>query len=75
MRLALLIYAAGAALGLMFTDDRPAARVALALLWPIGPLAFAFVISVLLLAAAVIFPVFGVVAVSLGAAGAWWLLR
>ena len=73
MRLALLIYAAGAALGLMFTDDRPAARVAVALLWPIGPLAFALVISLLLLAAALIFPVFGAAAIALGAVG-WWLL-
>ena len=75
MRLALLIYAAGAALGLILTDDRPAARVAVALLWPIGPLAFALVISVLLLAAMVIFPAFGAVAVALGTAGAWLLLR
>ena len=31
-------------------DARPAARVGLALLWPIGPLAFAFTIAVLLVA-------------------------
>jgi hypothetical protein len=73
VQLALLIYAAGVAAGLVFTDARPAGRLALALLWPIGPLAFVVTITTLLLAALVIFPVVGGL-VAAGAVGAWWAL-
>ncbi len=69
----MLIYAAGVAAGLVFTDARPAGRVALALAWPIGPLAFVVTITVLLLSALVIFPVVGAL-VAAGAVGAWWAL-
>jgi hypothetical protein len=74
VRLALLIYVIGVAVGLALTDAKPAARVALALAWPIGPLAFALVVTLLLVAALYIFPVFGAV-VALGAAIGYWILR
>jgi hypothetical protein len=54
-------------------DARPAARVGLALLWPLGPLAFALTIAILLLASLIAFPTFGAV-VLLTAASAWWVL-
>ena len=73
MSLALLIYAAGVAAGLVLTDARPAGRIALAVAWPIGPLAFVVTITVLLLSALVIFPVVGAL-VAAGAVGAWWAL-
>jgi hypothetical protein len=73
VRVALLIYALGAIVGLVRTDARPLARVGLALAWPVGPLAFVLVVSGLLLAALYIFPIFGAV-VALGIAAGWWFL-
>jgi hypothetical protein len=69
----MLIYAAGVAAGLIFTDARPLTRLALALAWPIAPLAFAVVIGLLVVAALYIFPLFGAV-VAVGIAAGWWLL-
>ena len=73
MSLALLIYAAGVAIALFFTDARPPARLGLALAWPVGPATFAVTIALLLVASLVIFPAFGS-AVALAALTAWWLL-
>lgn len=70
----LLIYVVGVLLGLVFTDGRPLVRLILALAWPIAPLAFATVVTGLLLAALYIFPVFGAVVVALGALAGWWFL-
>ncbi len=67
------VYVAGVAWGLLRIDARPAARVGLALLWPLGPLAFAITIAVLLVASLVAYPAFGA-AVLLTAATAWWAL-
>jgi len=73
VRVALLIYAVGAVVGLVFTDARPLARLGLALAWPIGPATFLVVVSGLLLAALYIFPLFGAV-VAAGIAAGWWFL-
>ena len=53
MRPALTVYLAGVAIGLWRTDGPPAARAGLALLWPLGPLAFIVTISGLVVAAVV----------------------
>jgi hypothetical protein len=53
MRSLLIAYAAGAVLALWKTDGPPATRIALALLWPIGPLAFGLTVTGLLVAVAV----------------------
>jgi len=53
MRVALAIYAVGVVLGLWRTDGSLATKVTLALLWPLGPLAFLITISGLLVAAVV----------------------
>ena len=74
MRVVLLIYVLGVAAGLIFTDARPLPRVALALAWPIGPLAFVTVVTGLLVAAFYLFPVFGAV-VALGALAGWFLAQ
>lgn len=63
-------YVLGVLAGLVFTDARGPARVALALLWPLGPLAFIVVIAILFLASLIAFPIFGAVVLAglLGAA-------
>ncbi len=72
MKLLLLIYVVGVVWGLLRADARPLARVALALLWPLGPMAFGLTLAVLFLAAHVAFPVLGAVAMT-AAAAIWWL--
>ena len=67
------IYMAGVLVGLLAAQGGLATRLALALLWPLGPLAFVITVAGLLVVAAIAFPVFGVVLA--GVAAAWWLLR
>ncbi len=71
--LVLAVYIAGVAWGLLVIDARPAPRVGIALLWPLGPLAFALTITILLVASLIAFPAVGAVAL-LTAAAAWWAL-
>ena len=53
MREALIVYVIGAVLGLWRTDGPPPTKVILALLWPLGPLAFLVTIAGLLVAAGI----------------------
>lgn len=69
----MLIYAAGVAIGLWRTDGSTAARLAVALLWPVGVAAGAITITALVLAAMVLFPAVGA-AILLVAGAIWWLL-
>jgi hypothetical protein len=55
VRALLTIYLIGVLIGLWRTDGSPATKLALALLWPIGPLAFVVTISGLVAAAAIAF--------------------
>ena len=64
------VYVAGVAWGLIMIGARPAARIGLALLWPLGPLAFVLTIAILLAAALIAYPVLG--AAALIAAGLGW---
>ena len=75
MRVTLLIYLVGVALGVAFTDARPLTRVAIALAWPIGPAAFVLVVSLLLVAALYLFPVFGAVAAAGAGLAGWMFFR
>jgi hypothetical protein len=50
-----LVYLAGVAIGLWRTDARWPTRPLLALLWPIGPLAFVIVVAILLAATPIAF--------------------
>jgi hypothetical protein len=70
---ALLVYLAGVVAGLWRTDARAAARVGLAVLWPVGPLAFVATVAVLLAASLIAFPLVGAV-VALAATVTWWWL-
>ena len=55
VRVLLTIYLIGALLALWRTDGPPATKLTMALLWPIGPLAFVVTISGLVVAAAIAF--------------------
>jgi hypothetical protein len=57
----LLLYGIGVLIGLVAIDARPAARVGLALVWPIGPAAFVVTLAVLLAASLIAFPIVGAV--------------
>ena len=50
MRAILTLYLVGVAIGLWRTDAKPLTRLALAILWPIGPLAFVVTVAMLLAA-------------------------
>ena len=64
-QIALAVYAVGVVIGLVATDARWRTRIALSLLWPIGPLAFVVVVCVLLIVALVVFPTFGIIVAGL----------
>jgi hypothetical protein len=68
-----VIYVVGVLLGLARIDARPGPRVALAVLWPLGPLAFVVTLAVLIIASLIAFPLVGVVAAVIGIA--FWLAR
>ena len=70
MHIALLTYLAGVLVGLWKVDAPGARRVALARSWPLGVLAAAVTIPILVGAALVLFPVIGAMAV-LGGLLAW----
>ena len=73
MRFALTIYAVGVAIGLIATDARPPARICLALLWPVGVVAFVVTIAGLLAVSTVLFPAFGVAVLTAALLG--WMLK
>lgn len=66
-----ILYIAGAALALWRTDAGWPSRMVLALLWPVGPVAFLVTMTILLAASLIAFPLVGAL---VGAAGllAWW---
>ena len=68
------VYLVGIVVGLLATQGGPGTRLLLAVLWPLGPLAFLITVTGLLVVAAIVFPLFGVtLAASLAAA--WWFWR
>jgi hypothetical protein len=68
------IYLAGVLVGLLASQGGAATRLALAVLWPLGPLAFLITVAGLLVVATIAFPVFGVI-LAAAFASAWWFLR
>jgi hypothetical protein len=69
----LAIYLAGVAIGLLVMRDPWPSRVGTALVWPLGPIAFAGVLAILLTAAIVLWPVLMLATVVLIGAGVWLL--
>lgn len=58
--------------GLIATQGGWATRLGLALLWPLGPLAFVVTVAGLLVVAGIAFPLFGVV-LAAAVVAVWWL--
>ena len=71
LTVALVIYASGVLIGLWRVDAAPMARVAIALLWPLGAAAGVVTVAGLVVAAMVLFPGLGA-GVVLVAAVIWW---
>ena len=69
-----IVYVVGVLVALLAIDGGLAARIGLALAWPLGPLAFLATVAGLLVVAAIAFPFFGVV-LAAAIAAAWWALR
>lgn len=68
-----IVYLAGVLVGIARVDGSPAARVGLALLWPLGLAAFVVTVTGLVAVAALVFPIVGVVlAAAAVAAWYWW---
>ena len=67
------VYLVGVVVGVLAVDGGPATRVGLALLWPLGPLAFIATVAGLLVVAGIAFPIFGVLLAG-ALAFAWWVL-
>ena len=64
MAAALVIYLVGVIVGLLLTDAPWPARVGLSLAWPLGPIAFLITSTILIVAAAIAFPLVGAIAVA-----------
>ncbi len=69
------IYAAGVVLALWRTDAALPTRIALAALWPLGPLAFLLTVVNLLAASLIAFPLVAGGIAATSALVVWWLMR
>jgi hypothetical protein len=75
MELLWAIYLGGALIALWRTDAHWPTRVALAVLWPLGPLAFVITVAILVAASLIAFPLIAGGIAAIGALAAWWLVR
>ena len=69
-----LVYVAGVVWGLLVIDAQAGVRIGLAVLWPLGPIAFVVTVTVLLAASRIAFPLFGAAVLALALA-AWIAAR
>jgi hypothetical protein len=70
----LVLYLVGVAIGLWRVDAPPVRRIGLALLWPLALIACGVTLTMLAVAAGVLFPLVGIAALA-AAGGLWWWLR
>ncbi len=71
--IAAAIYVAGVVIGLLRVDGSVTTKVGVALVWPLGLLAFVVTIATLVAVAAIVFPMFGLTLVA--TLVATWLLN
>jgi hypothetical protein len=69
-----LVYIAGLLVGLMAVDEPFPGRILVAAVWPLGPLAFVLVVTILLLALPIALPR-AAAALALAAAAGWFIYR
>lgn len=75
MKVLWTLYAAGAIVAIWRTDAAWPTRLAVAALWPVGPLAFLVTVSILLAASLIAFPVVAGAVGVVTAVVLWWLVR
>ena len=68
-----LVYVAGVVWGLLVIDAQASVRIGLAVLWPLGPIAFVVTLTVLLAASLIAFPLFGATVLAIAAIAWWWI--
>ena len=68
-----IAYVVGVVWCLLLSDAKPGARFVLAVLWPIGPLAFVVTLTILIAAAVIAYPLV-MVPVAVAVAALWWAL-
>jgi len=69
------IYAAGVLIALWRTDAHWSTRIAVAMLWPLGPLAFLVTVAILLAASLIAFPLIAGGMAIIGAVAVWMMWR
>ena len=72
MKVLWALYAAGAIVAIWRTDAAWPNRLALAALWPLGPLAFLVTVGILLAASLIAFPVVAGLLAAVTALAVWW---
>ena len=75
MKVLWALYAAGAIVAIWRTDAAWPTRLAVAALWPVGPVAFLATVIILLAASLIAFPVVAGVITAAAVAAAWWFAR
>ncbi|HVG69487.1 MAG TPA: hypothetical protein VM819_01215 [Vicinamibacterales bacterium] len=75
MKVLWALYAAGAIVAIWRTDAAWPTRLALAALWPLGPLAFLVTVGILLAASLIAFPVVAGLIAAAAATAVWWFTR
>ena len=75
MKVLWALYAAGAIVAIWRTDAAWPTRLALAALWPLGPLDFLVTVDILLAASLVAFPVVAGLIAAAAATAVWWFTR
>ena len=71
--LLVLLYVVGVVWCLLMSDARRAERIALAVCWPLGPIAFVVTVAILLGAAVIAYPVV-MATIAIVATAIWWAL-
>jgi hypothetical protein len=72
---ALAVYLAGVAIGLVVMRDAWSIRVPTALVWPLGPIAFVIVVAIMLVTAAILWPIPILATAAVIGTVAWWILQ